>query len=63
MMNIDSPICDFGLHRGEKYTQLPASFLNWMVEINHPKNALAKDELKRRQVAVLNNNQRNKFLS
>lgn len=47
------PICDFGLHIGEPYTRLPASFLNWMVEINHDKSQLARQELLRREDAVL----------
>ncbi|MEQ3514636.1 hypothetical protein ABMY35_15020 [Pseudoalteromonas sp. BZB3] len=52
-MHTESPICDFGLHQGEKYTSLPASFLNWMVEIDHEKCAFAKQELLRRETAVL----------
>jgi uncharacterized protein (DUF3820 family) len=52
-MAIDTPICDFGLHQGEKYTDLPASFLNWMVEIEHEKCDFAKQELQRRESAVL----------
>ncbi|MAD88949.1 MAG: hypothetical protein CMK64_04550 [Pseudoalteromonas sp.] len=53
-MDIESPICDFGLHQGEKYTELPASFLNWMIEIEHEKCAIAKQELQRRASAVFN---------
>ena len=45
-------ICDFGLHPGEAYTKLPASFLNWMVGNNHEKSALAEQELQRRQLAA-----------
>ncbi|BBN83412.1 hypothetical protein PA25_33970 [Pseudoalteromonas sp. A25] len=52
-MNNEMPICDFGLHAGEPYTKLPASFLNWMVEINHDKSSLAKQELSRREDAVM----------
>lgn len=52
-MDTKSPICDFGLHQGEKYTNLPASFLNWMVEIEHDKSAFAKQELQRRETAAI----------
>ena len=52
MSNREQQICDFGLHQGESYTKLPASFLNWMVGNNHEKSALAKQELKRRQLAA-----------
>ncbi|KPH58025.1 hypothetical protein AMS58_15555 [Pseudoalteromonas porphyrae] len=45
-------ICDFGLHKGEPYTKLPASFLNWMVGNNHEKSAFAHQELQRRQLAA-----------
>tara|TARA_Y100000588_G_C13952490_1_gene795023 strand:+ start:388 stop:567 length:180 start_codon:yes stop_codon:yes gene_type:complete len=52
-MNTESPICDFGLYQGEKYTRLPACFLNWMVEIDHEKSDFAKQELLRRETAVI----------
>ena len=52
MSNNEQPICDFGLHQGESYTKLPASFLNWMVGNNHEKSALAEQELHRRQLAA-----------
>lgn len=50
----EEQICDFGLHAGEPYNKLPACFLNWMVETKHEKQDLAKNELNRRQEAVLN---------
>ncbi|MFY8329007.1 hypothetical protein B5G52_13955 [Pseudoalteromonas sp. A601] len=52
MAHINEHICDFGLHQGQSYTQLPASFLNWMVGSNHEKSALAEQELQRRQLAA-----------
>ena len=48
-------ICDFGLHIGEPYTTLPASFLHWMIANNHKNSAIAKDELTRREEAVFHN--------
>ncbi|WP_440056673.1 hypothetical protein ACSLBF_17490 (plasmid) [Pseudoalteromonas sp. T1lg65] len=51
-MQQDQQVCDFGLHAGEPYRKLPASFLNWMVETNHEKCNLAKNELARRLEAV-----------
>ncbi|MEL0641802.1 hypothetical protein V6260_14415 [Pseudoalteromonas aliena] len=45
-------ICDFGLHKGEPYTKLPASFLTWMIGTNHNKREYADAELKRRQHAA-----------
>ncbi|KKE81468.1 hypothetical protein [Pseudoalteromonas luteoviolacea] len=50
----EEQICDFGLHAGEPYSRLPACFLNWMVETNHEKRDLAKNELNRREEAVSN---------
>lgn len=52
MAHNNEHICDFGLHQGQSYTQLPASFLNWMVGNNHEKSALAEQELQRRQLAA-----------
>ncbi|MCQ8878637.1 hypothetical protein NQT69_11550 [Pseudoalteromonas shioyasakiensis] len=52
MAQSNEHICDFGLHQGQSYTQLPASFLNWMVGSNHEKSALAEQELQRRQLAA-----------
>ena len=45
-------ICDFGLHQGESYTKLPASFLHWMVSNKHEKSTLAEKELQRRLLAA-----------
>ncbi|MCF2906802.1 MULTISPECIES: hypothetical protein [Pseudoalteromonas] len=59
-MDINQPICDFGLHSGEPYCKLPASFLNWMVATGHAKQALAKDELTRRHNAVCDSRMKSK---
>lgn len=48
------PICDFGVHKGEHYTALPASFLTWMIGTQHPESAIAQQELARREQAVQN---------
>ncbi|MFC3033858.1 hypothetical protein ACFOEE_15150 [Pseudoalteromonas fenneropenaei] len=45
-------ICDFGLHKGERYTELPISFLNWMIAANHHHAPLAMAEVERRMAAV-----------
>ena len=52
-MKHNKMICDFGLHAGEAYTDLPASLLNWMVETGHEKCDIAKLELERRTMAVV----------
>ncbi|MGO2074360.1 MAG: hypothetical protein ACTJH9_11000 [Pseudoalteromonas sp.] len=52
MAHTDEHICDFGLHQGQSYKELPASFLNWMVGNKHEKSALAEQELQRRQLAA-----------
>ena len=41
-------IVDFGRHEGERYTRLPVSYLNWMVNSDHSKKEIAQAELKRR---------------
>jgi len=41
-------ICDFGRHRGTPYTQMPVSYLRWMVGCNHSRAAIAQAELDRR---------------
>jgi hypothetical protein len=52
MSNNPPPICDFGLHKGEPYTKLSASFLTWMIATNHQKAKYASEELKRRELAA-----------
>ncbi|WP_201020860.1 hypothetical protein [Pseudoalteromonas sp. H71] len=52
MTHTPHTICDFGLHKGEAYTKLPASFLNWMVATKHEKSHYARTELKRRELAA-----------
>lgn len=39
---------DFGRHKGELYTRLPVSYLNWMVNSDHSRKEIAQAELKRR---------------
>jgi uncharacterized protein (DUF3820 family) len=56
-MSENKPICDFGLYKGEPYSQLPVSFLNWMVSNHHPFAELAISELERRSSAVDTSNQ------
>lgn len=53
MDNSNNLICDFGVHKGESYRQVPASFLNWMVGVNHHQAPLARAELRRREQAAL----------
>jgi hypothetical protein len=50
-MSIDTHnmICDFGKHRGERYTRLPVSYLKWLANTpNHKAQEIAKAELERR---------------
>ncbi|WP_188085409.1 hypothetical protein [Pseudoalteromonas sp. FUC4] len=56
MQHTKNTICDFGLHRGEAYTKLPASFLTWMIAANHEKSQYASKELKRRETAATSRN-------
>ncbi|MBQ4849637.1 hypothetical protein J8L98_00605 [Pseudoalteromonas sp. MMG013] len=56
-MNNEKEICDFGLHSGESYRALPVTFLNWMVETDHLKSHIAKNELQRRSMAVQSANE------
>ncbi|WP_171972338.1 hypothetical protein [Pseudoalteromonas sp. EB27] len=56
MQHTEHTICDFGLHRGEAYTKLPASFLTWMIATKHEKSKYASEELKRRETAATSRN-------
>lgn len=56
MTHTPHTICDFGLHKGEAYTKLPASFLTWMVATKHEKSHYASQELKRRENAAMSRN-------
>lgn len=47
-MDTHNLICDFGRHKGERYTRIPISYLKWMINSNHDKKAIAEAELKRR---------------
>ncbi|MBE0365947.1 hypothetical protein PULV_b0661 [Pseudoalteromonas ulvae UL12] len=51
-----TPICEFGLHKGQHYSQLPVSFLNWMIANQHKHATLAKNELTRRHQVLKTNN-------
>ncbi len=53
-MHSEEKICEFGLHRGEPYSKLPASFLNWMIGMKHQHAGYAAEELQRRMQAVNN---------
>ena len=39
---------DFGKFRGERWTRLPANYLRWLVNSEHPQAYIARVELKRR---------------
>ena len=42
-------VCDFGKHRGERYTRIPVSYLKWLANTpGHQAQAIAKAELERR---------------
>ena len=47
-INTHNLVCDFGKHAGTLYTQMPVSYLKWMVCVRHQKADIAAAELKRR---------------
>lgn len=47
-LNTHGVVCDFGKHKGELYTRLPVSYLQWMINSEHSRADLARAELKRR---------------
>lgn len=47
-INTHGMVCDFGRHKGTPYTQLPVSYLKWMVNADHSRADVAAAELKRR---------------
>lgn len=47
-MNTHDLICDFGRHKGARYTRLPVNYLKWMVNAEHQHANIAKAELERR---------------
>jgi hypothetical protein len=48
-INTHNLICDFGKHKGVPYTQIPVSYLLWMVnQKDHSRKQIAEAELKRR---------------
>jgi hypothetical protein len=42
-------ICTFGKHAGQPYAAIPASYLDWMVQVAHSHAAYAAAELERRR--------------
>jgi len=47
-INTHDLLCDFGKHKGVPYTQIPVSYLLWMVNAGHSRKHIAEAELKRR---------------
>jgi len=47
-VNTHNLICDFGKHKGTPYTQIPVSYLLWMVNAHHSRQKIAEAELQRR---------------
>jgi len=47
-INTHGMVCDFGRHKGTPYTQVPVSYLKWMVNSRCSREEIAKAELKRR---------------
>lgn len=43
-----SDFCDFGKHRGVRWTRVPVGYLRWMINEGHEKADIAEAELKRR---------------
>jgi len=53
-INTHNLIVDFGKHKGERWTRLPISYLNWLMnEVGGEKGAIAKAELDRRGTTVI----------
>lgn len=49
MIDTHNLICDFGRHKGERYTRLPVSYLKWLANTpSHKAHEIAKAELSRR---------------
>ena len=57
-INTHDLIVDFGKHRGERWTRIPASYLRWLVNDANPvrgseeRKAIATAELKRRGISA-----------
>ena len=48
-INTHGMICDFGRHKGERYTRIPVSYLKWLANTpEHKAHEIAKAELARR---------------
>lgn len=47
-LNTHNLECDFGRHKGKRWTRIPVSYLLWMVNVNHSRVDIAEAELKRR---------------
>lgn len=52
-INTHDMLVDFGKYAGERYTRLPISYLRWMVNAEHSRADIAKAELERRNVPLL----------
>jgi len=44
---------DFGRHRGQPYTRAPIAYLRWMIDCGHSRADVAKAELQRRGIALV----------
>lgn len=54
-MNTHNMIVDFGKHKGERWTRVPADYLRWLAnsdDQSSPNVAIAHEELKRRGTKV-----------
>lgn len=51
-INTHGLVCDFGKHAGTLYTRIPVSYLQWMINADHPKADIARAEVKRRNTVV-----------
>jgi hypothetical protein len=47
-INTHGMICNFGRHKGVPYTQVPVSYLKWMINADARESEIAKAELDRR---------------
>ena len=51
-INPQEEICDFGRHKDQPYTKIPASYLLWMVRAAHRCANIAEAELERRGTVI-----------
>ena len=52
-MNTHGLTADFGKHAGELYTRIPVSYLRWMVNAGHRHADIARAELDRRGISII----------